>query len=64
MVPPFTGVAVKVNEVPEAAGLVPAVRVMVADGATEGLTDMVMTLEVAVVVVTHAKLEVMMHFTV
>ncbi len=53
-----------VNEVPAAAGLLPEVNVIVADGATEGFTVMVITLEVAVVVVTHAKLEVMMHFTV
>ena len=60
----MTGVAVKVKEVPDAAGLVPAVKVMVAEGATEGFTVIVMTLDVAVVVVTQAKLEVMMHFTV
>ncbi len=53
-----------VNEVPAAAGLLPEVNVIVADGATEGFTVMVITLEVAVVVVTHAKLDVMMHFTV
>ncbi len=64
MVPPFTGTAVKVKELPEAAGLVPAVNVMVADGATDGFTVMVMTLDVAVGVVTQAKLEVMMHLTV
>ncbi len=56
--------AVNVKEVPTAVGLLPEVNVIDADGATEGFTVMVITLEVAVVVVTHAKLDVMMHFTV
>jgi len=54
---------VKVTEEPEAAGLVPAVMAIVTEGATDGLTVMVILLLEAVVDVTHAELEVIVQAT-
>jgi hypothetical protein len=55
---------VNVTDDPEAQGLVPEVNVMVAEGATDGFTVMVIVLDAAVVVVTHAKFEIMVQVTV
>ncbi len=61
--PPLVGVAVKVTEVPEAAGFVPAVSAILTDGATDGFTVMVMLLLDAVVEVAHAEFEVIVQAT-
>ena len=53
----------KVTEVPEADGLVPAVMAIVTDGATDGFTLMVIELLEAVVDVTHDELEVIVQAT-
>ena len=47
-----------VTDAPEAEGLVPAVIAMLTDGATEGLTVMVILLLAAVLVVTQVELDV------
>jgi hypothetical protein len=57
------GVAVKVTEEPEADGLVPAVMAMLTEGATDGLTDMVIVLLVAVVAVAQEEFDVMVRAT-
>jgi len=59
----LVGVAVNVTEVPDAAGLVPAVSAMLTDGTTEAFTVIVMLLLVAVGVVAHVELEVIVHAT-
>ena len=61
--PPLVGVAVNVTDDPEAAGFVPALMAMVTEGATDGLTVIVMLLLVAEVAVAHAELEVIVHAT-
>ena len=63
VVPPLVGVAVKVTDEPEAAGLVPAVIAMLTDGATDGFTLIVMLLLDAVVEVAQAEFEVIVHAT-
>ena len=61
--PPLVGVAVKLTEVPEAAGFVPAVSAILTDGATDGFTVMVMLLLDAVVEVAQEELDVIVHDT-
>jgi len=63
VVPPLVGVAVKVTDEPEAAGLVPAVIAMLTDGATDGFTLIVILLLDAVVEVAQAEFEVIVHAT-
>ena len=53
----------KVTEVPEAAGFVPAVSAMLTEGATDAFTPMVMLLLDAVVDVAQAEFEVMVQAT-
>ncbi len=59
----MVGVAVKVTEVPEAVGFVPAVSAMLTAGATDAFTPMVMLLLDAVVEVAQAEFEVMVQAT-
>ena len=61
--PPLVGVAVKVTDVPVAAGLVPAVSAILTDGTTDALTDMVTLLLDAVVEVAHEEFDVIVHAT-
>lgn len=58
-VPPFTGVAVKVSEVPEQAGLVPVVSAIETEGVTVEFTVMVILLLVAVEGLAQLAFEVM-----
>jgi hypothetical protein len=59
----LVGVAVKVTDVPEAAGFVPVVSAILTDGATDGFTVMVMLLLDAVVEVAQAELDVIVQAT-
>ena len=63
VVPPLTGVAVKVAEEPAQIGFVPAVCAIVTDGVDTLLTVMVIAFEVAGLPVTPAWLEVMTQVT-
>ena len=62
--PPLVGVAVKVTEVPVAAGLVLAVSAMLTAGTTDALTDMVTLLLDAVVEVAQDEFDVIVHATI
>ena len=59
----MVGVAVKVKDVPDAAGLVPVVRAIETAGATDGFTVIVMLLLLAVGEVAHAELDVIVQAT-
>ena len=63
MLPPLTGVAVKVTELPAQAGFVPLVIEIVAEGVTLVVLLTVIELEVAVADVTQVALEVMTQVT-
>lgn len=60
----MVGVAVKVKDVPDAAGFVPVVRAIETAGATDGFTVIVMLLLLAVGVVAQAEFEVMVQATI
>jgi hypothetical protein len=59
----LVAVAVKVTDVPKAAGLVPVVSAMLTAGTTEALTAMVTLLLDAVVVVAQEEFEVIVQAT-
>jgi hypothetical protein len=64
LLPPFTGVAVKVKEDPAHVGFVPLVSAMLTDGVTVGFTVIVMLFDVAVDGEAHVALDVSTQVTI